>query len=104
MQTVPLLAGSVVECCATGPKGSGTAGLCLAAGTGEDLKLSDIKALVSDYKRLALAGPHPALASQAAGIGGSEAVGRFLHLQAGDLRLGDLRPLLQAYRTLLPAR
>lgn len=98
------MAGSAVECCATGPKGSGTAGRSPAAGTGGDLKLSDIKALLSDYKRLALAGLHTAPTSQAAGTGGSEAVGRFLHLQAGDLRLGDLPPLLQAYRRLLPVQ
>ncbi len=87
-----------------------SAGTAPPAGEGGDLKLVHVEVLLADYRRLALSAPASALAApppMGVGGGGSNGgggAGRFLRLSAADARLGDLPPLLAAYRTLLAAQ
>lgn len=69
------------------------------AGDGQSLRLDDLAVLLSDYRRLAHSGalPLPSLPEGSA----LENVGRFVHLAAADVRLGDLPHLLDSYRALL---
>lgn len=69
------------------------------SGEGQSLRLQDLPALLSDYKRLSHGrATLPLPNTQKDQERGS---GRYLHLDAADMRLGDLPQLLHEYRDLV---
>lgn len=74
-----------------------------ASGEGQSLQLEDLGVLLSDYKRLVYSSVLPLPLSHEAREA-QDSAGRFVHMAAVDMRLGDLPQLLDSYRALLAAQ
>jgi hypothetical protein len=78
----------------------------LAATHEAELRLGDVPLLLADYRRLARLGWAAALAGAGGADGGgalsvAAVPGRFFHFTADEVRLREVAPLLEDYRTLL---